>query len=103
ASQHATSRRPAPPSEGPAGTPQIRRAPRITAAVGDPGTPTVTIGRSAPTSAAEAADSGATTPSRIPVPNFSGCLEKRLASPYPTKDAGVAPVPGSTPIQNPLI
>ena len=78
-------------------------APRITAAVGEPGTPTVTIGSRAPTSAAEAADSGATTPSRIPVPNFSGCLENRLARPYPTNEAGVAPVPGSTPIQNPLI
>src|SRR2546430_10332497 len=63
-------------------------APRITAAVGDPGIPRVTSGSREPTSALDAADSGATTPSSAPVPNFSGFLANFFARPYPTKDAG---------------
>ena len=89
-------------SRGPGCRPQIMSAPRITAAVGDPGIPRVTSGSSEPTSALDAADSGATTPSSAPVPNFSGFLANFFARPYPTKDAGVAPVPGSTPIQKPI-
>ena len=77
-------------------------APRITAAVGDPGIPSVTSGSNDPTSALDEAASGATTPSSVPLPNLDGSFENCLARPYPTKEAGVAPVPGSTPIQKPI-
>ena len=53
--------------------------PSITAAVGEPGMPRVSMGSMAATPAAWAAVSGATTPSSSPLPNRSGCLEKRLA------------------------
>ena len=51
----------------------------MTAAVGEPGMPSVIIGSIAATPAAWAAVSGATTPSSSPLPNRSGCFEKRLA------------------------
>ena len=53
----------------------------MTAAVGEPGMPRVIIGSMAATPAACAAVSGATTPSRTPVPNFSGFRENRRANP----------------------
>ncbi len=53
--------------------------PSITAAVGEPGMPSVIMGRSEAPPAAWAAVSGATTPSISPLPKRSGCLEKRLA------------------------
>ena len=68
-------------SSGPGCRPQISRPPSSTAAVGDPGTPNVSIGSKAAVPAAWAAVSGATTPSTCPVPNFAPSLEKRLATP----------------------
>jgi len=68
-------------SSGPGSRPQISRPPSSTAAVGEPGTPSVSIGKSAEVPAACAAVSGATTPSTIPSPNLSPFLEKRRATP----------------------
>jgi hypothetical protein len=68
-------------SIGPGWRPQMRSPPSITAAVGDPGMPSVIIGSIAATPAECAAVSGATTPSSTPVPNFSGCRENRRANP----------------------
>ena len=67
-------------SIGPGCSPQMMSPPSITAAVGEPGMPSVIIGSMAATPAAWAAVSGATTPSSSPLPNRSGCLEKRLAN-----------------------
>ena len=68
-------------SSGPGCRPQIIRPPSSTAAVGEPGTPSVIIGSRADVPAACAAVSGATTPSTLPVPNFSPSGEKRRATP----------------------
>ena len=68
-------------SSGPGCRPQISRPPSSTAAVGEPGTPSVSIGSSAEVPAACAAVSGATTPSTMPVPNLSPSGEKRRATP----------------------
>ena len=68
-------------SSGPGCRPQIIRPPSSTAAVGEPGTPSVIIGSSAEVPAACAAVSGATTPSTMPVPNLSPSFEKRRATP----------------------
>src|SRR5256886_8664183 len=89
-------------SIGPGCRPQMIRPPNMTAAVGDPGIPSVIIGSMAATPAACAAVSGATTPSISPLPKRSGCLEARLANAYAMNDAGVAP-PGLNPIQKPMM
>jgi len=68
-------------SSGPGCRPQMSSPPRSTAAVGDPGTPSVIIGRSAEVPAACAAVSGATTPSTWPVPNFSPSRDIFFARP----------------------
>ena len=68
-------------SSGPGCRPQIRSPPSSTAAVGEPGMPRVSIGRSALVPAAWAAVSGATTPSISPLPNRCPVREKRLARP----------------------
>ena len=51
------------------------------AVVGDPGMPRVSMGSMEPVLAALFAASGASTPSTMPVPNFSGFLEKFFAMP----------------------
>ena len=66
-------------SMGPGWRPQMINPPSMTAAVGDPGMPSVIIGSMAATPAAWAAVSGATMPSIVPLPKPSGCLENRLA------------------------
>src|SRR4029450_10978505 len=58
-------------SIGPGCSPQMMRPPSITAAVGEPGMPSVIIGSMAATPAAWAAVSGATTPSSSPLPDWS--------------------------------
>ncbi len=68
-------------SMGPGSRPQISNPPSSTAAVGEPGMPNVSIGRSALVPAACAAVSGATTPSSSPLPKFAPRFEKRLARP----------------------
>ena len=68
-------------SSGPGCRPQISRPPSSTAAVGEPGTPSDSIGSSAEVPAACAAVSGATTPSISPLPNLWPFLETRLAMP----------------------
>src|SRR5215831_10780369 len=88
-------------NSGPGCNPQMINPPSITAAVGDPGIPRVIIGNIAATPAAWAAVSGATTPSKSPLPNRLGFLENRLAKEYLMNDAGVAP-PGLNPIQKPI-
>src|SRR6185436_14424242 len=50
-------------------------------ALGEPGTPSASMGRSAEVPAACAAVSGATTPSISPVPNLSPFFDARLAMP----------------------
>src|SRR5215470_5339520 len=88
-------------SSGPGCRPQMMRPPSMTAAVGEPGMPSVIMGSIAATPAACAAVSGATTPSSSPLPNRSGWRENRLANAYDMNDAGVAP-PGLNPIQKPM-
>ncbi len=68
-------------SSGPGCRPQMSRPPSSTAAVGEPGTPSVIMGSSAEVPAACAAVSGATTPSTLPVPKSLPSGEKRLATP----------------------
>ena len=51
------------------------KAPMITATVGEAGMPRVKSGISAPLAWALLAVSGPATPSIIPVPNRSGCLD----------------------------
>ena len=68
-------------SSGPGCRPQISRPPSSTAAVGEPGTPSASIGSRAEVPAACAAVSGAITPSISPVPNLAPFLEERLAMP----------------------
>ena len=68
-------------SSGPGCRPQISRPPSSTAAVGEPGTPSASIGSSAEVPAACAAVSGAITPSISPVPNLSPFFDARLAMP----------------------
>src|SRR5688572_6455825 len=89
-------------SNGPGWSPQMNSPAMITAAVGDPGTPSAIIGRSEPTPAAFADACGATMPIGSPRPKFSLFFEYWRATPYERNDAGVAPVPGSTPIQKPM-
>ena len=68
-------------SIGPGCRPQISSPPSSTAAVGEPGTPSASIGSSAAVPAACAAVSGATTPSISPVPNLRPLREARFAMP----------------------
>ena len=68
-------------SSGPGCKPQISSAPRSTAAVGEPGTPSVNIGIRALVPAAWAAVSGAITPSISPLRKFLPFFEKRCARP----------------------
>ena len=68
-------------SSGPGCRPQISRPPSSTAAVGEPGMPSASIGSSALVPAACAAVSGATTPSISPVPNFGPFFDIFLARP----------------------
>ena len=68
-------------SIGPGCRPQISRPPSSTAAVGEPGMPSVSIGSSAEVPAACAAVSGATTPSISPLPNVVAVLDMRRAMP----------------------
>jgi putative tricarboxylic transport membrane protein len=68
-------------SSGPGCRPQISRPPSSTAAVGEPGMPSVIIGSSALVPAACAAVSGAMTPSISPLPNLSPFFDMRLAMP----------------------
>ena len=65
-------------SIGPGWSPQMMSPPSMTAAVGEPGIPSVIIGSIAAPPAAWAAVSGATTPSSSPLPKRSGWREKRL-------------------------
>src|SRR6185369_10526492 len=87
-------------SIGPGCRPQISRPPSNTAAVGEPGMPSASIGSRAAVPAACAAVSGAITPSSSPVPNLAPSLDIFLARPYDMNEAGVAP-PGVMPIQMP--
>ena len=57
------------------------RPPSSTAAVGEPGTPSASMGRSALVPAACAAVSGAITPSMRPVPNSLPWRDMRRATP----------------------
>ena len=68
-------------SIGPGCRPQISRPPSSTAAVGEPGMPSVSIGSSAEVPAACAAVSGAITPWMLPLPKLCGSFEKRRAMP----------------------
>ena len=57
----------------------IRSAPSMIAVTMSPGMPSAIIMIKAPPAVALLADSEATTPSAIPVPNFSGVLDAFLA------------------------
>ncbi|MNP68033.1 hypothetical protein D3C76_1639360 [compost metagenome] len=66
-------------SVGPGCSPQIIRPPSITAAVAEPGMPSVNIGSKALVPALWSAVSGAITPSTSPLPKRSRFFEKRRA------------------------
>ena len=68
-------------SIGPGCRPHMISPPSSTAAVGEPGTPSVSIGSSAEVPAACAAVSGAMTPSIRPLPKLEGSLAIRRATP----------------------
>ena len=68
-------------SIGPGCSPQISRPPSSTAAVGEPGMPSVSIGSSAEVPAACAAVSGAITPWICPLPKLCGSSDMRRAMP----------------------
>ena len=68
-------------SIGPGCRPQINKPPSSTAAVGEPGTPSESIGNSAAVPAACAAVSGAITPSISPLPKLLPRRARRLAMP----------------------
>ena len=68
-------------SMGPGCRPQIISPPNNTAAVGEPGIPSVSMGSRADVPAAWAAVSGANTPSIWPLPKESGSLDMRRAMP----------------------
>jgi hypothetical protein len=65
------------------------------------GTPSATVGISAPASLEMEDASGAMMPSGVPVPNFRGSLEVRMAWPYERKFAAVEPIPGIRPHTTP--
>ena len=81
--------------------PSISSAPIMTAVVPEPGTPSASIGMSAPTEAALFADSGAATPSTAPLPKSSGCLDSCFCVLYAMMLAMVPPAPGRTPVIKP--
>ena len=66
-------------SSGPADRPWIRNPPNIIAVTPSPGIPSTRSGIIAPPMVALFADSVATIPSGLPLPNFSGCLDMFFA------------------------
>src|SRR3990172_9755157 len=88
---------------GPGVSPHTNRPAMITAAVGDPGTPRVIIGRRDPTLAALAQACGAGVPAGSPLPKFARSFSGAYwrAPPYERNDAGGAPGPGRAPIHDP--
>ena len=68
-------------SMGPGTSPHITMPPSSKAVVGEPGIPSVNIGKSDPVDAALLAVSGADTPSTAPFPNFSGVFDDNFATP----------------------
>ncbi len=80
------------------------RAPRITAVVPLPGIPRAMVGIIAPPVAALLAHSGAgNAPSRHPVPNFSGVLEKPFCLVVTNERGnGTSLLPGRIPIKVPI-
>ena len=67
-------------SVGPGATPWIISAAISTAVIGPVGRPSASIGTKAPVEAALFADSGPATPATAPLPNCSGCLERRRST-----------------------
>ena len=68
-------------SSGPGRSPQIMKAPSITAVDADPGMPRVNSGTMAPAVAELLAASGPATPSIAPLPNRSGSRESCFSMP----------------------
>ena len=87
---------------GPGLRPHIMRPPRRTAPVPDPGIPRARSGAKLPAAAALFADSDAAIPSIAPVPRGSSLLNAFCIA-YARKDAAVAPAPGRTPTNVPMI
>src|SRR5512139_3533674 len=70
------------------------RTPITMAVIESPGMPNTSAGIHAPASALLFADPASTTPSRCPVPNFSGVFDIRLDPAYDIHAAMSAPAPG---------
>ena len=85
---------------GPGVIPYTIRAPRSMAMMTFVGTPRLNMGMKPAWDADLLHVSGAATPSMTPVPNFSGCLESLLSSPYDKKVAE-RPIPGRIPTKKP--
>ena len=88
-------------SIGPGTRPHMTIPPKSRAVVGDPGMPSVSIGKSDPVDAALFAVSGDATPSMFPLPKVSGFLDMSLDNPYDISAAGVAPAAGNIPTKKP--
>ena len=67
-----------------------------------PGMPKASVGSRPPPSLAPTVASGAMTPSTLPLPKVSGCLEVCTAWAYANQSATVDPSPGNTPTQTPI-
>ena len=88
-------------SNGPGCRPCTINAPKSTAPITLPGTPSAISGISAPPTVALFAASEATMPSSLPLPNCSGVFDARLAVMYAASEPTFAPTPGNTPISVP--
>ena len=89
-------------SNGPGWRPWIIKPPSSIAVAMSPGMPRVSRGTIAPPTEALFAVSVATTPSMIPVPNFSGYLEWLLAELYARRFEVDPPRPGRIPMPRPI-
>src|SRR6202030_4130249 len=72
-----------------------------TAVIGPVGRPSASMGTKAPVEAALLADSGPATPANAPLPNSSGCLERRRSTAYDKKLEMIWAEPGVRPMRKP--
>src|ERR1043166_9366303 len=82
--------------------PYMMKAPISTAVDPEPGTPSVSSGTIEPQGAALLAASGPATASIMPVPNFSGVLDRRFSLMDDRMGEMVAAAPGRMLLKNPI-
>ena len=89
-------------SSGPGRSPCSHSAASSTAAGALPGTASESTGMIAPPMQALFPDSAATTPSKAPLPNFSGVLLDFFSAQYDSQPATSSPTPGMMPMATPI-